>query len=199
MNRRSIVIVAGVNGSGKSTFAASAAGQDALLGQTAINPDDLTIAALSELPSLDPSGANVIGVERAEKAVWKAIAEGESAAIETVLSSLKFRPVVVAARRRRYRTRLIFIGLPSVDIAIDRIRARVASGGHDVPATKVRERWFRAHDNLVIFAGLVDDVLVFSNVGPVPQPVAERSGTKSFRLLDADALPDVTNRLLTLR
>jgi predicted ABC-type ATPase len=196
VKRPSIVIVAGVNGCGKSTFAATAAGEVALLGQTAINPDQLTQDALVEFPNLGGMGANLIGVERAEKAVWKAIAEGKSAAVETVLSSAKFLPVIEAARRRRYRTRLIFIGLPSVELAIERIRTRVAQGGHDVPEAKVRDRWNRAHDNLVVFMRAVDDVLVFSNVGPIPIPVAERVGRATLRLIDEVALPAVTNRLL---
>jgi predicted ABC-type ATPase len=50
VERPSIVIVAGVNGCGKSTFAATAAGRSALLGQTAINPDHLTTEANATFP-----------------------------------------------------------------------------------------------------------------------------------------------------
>lgn len=196
MTQPSIVIVAGVNGCGKSTFAITAAGNSALLGQTAINPDKLTQDANAEFPDLGAAGANLVGVERAEKAVWRSIAEGKSAAIETVLSSTKFLPVVQAATKRRYRTRLIFIGLPTVELALERIQTRVAQGGHDVPESKVRERWNRAHDNLVAFMGVVDDVLIFSNVGEVPIPVAERVGRRSsLRVIDEHALPDVASRL----
>lgn len=196
MKRPAIVIVAGVNGCGKSTFAATAAGKSALLGQTAINPDQLTQEATAQLPELTGVGANLVGVERAEKAVWRAIAQGKSAAVETVLSSKKFLPLVRAARRRRYQTRLIFIALPTVELALERIRSRVAQGGHDVPETKVRERWSRAHDNLVMFMRTVDDVLIFSNVGEIPIPVAERVGRSPLRFLNEGALPEVTERLL---
>lgn len=196
MERLSIVIVAGVNGCGKSTFAVNAAGKEVLLGQTAINPDTLTLAVTEEFPRIGPIGANLVGVERAEKAVWRAIAEGRSAAIETVLSSSKFVAVVRAARKRRYRTRRIFIGLPTVSLALERIEARVKQGGHAVPEARVRDRWARAHDNLIEFNRIVDDVLVFSNVGLEPTPVAERVGRTKMRLIDPDALPDVAKRLL---
>lgn len=201
MESPSIVIVAGVNGCGKSTFAANAAGKEVLLGQTAINPDALTQEATEEFPNIGSIGANLVGVERAEKAVWKAIAEGRSAAVETVLSSDKFLAVVRAARKRRYRTRLIFIGLPRVSLALERIEARVKQGGHAVPEQRVRDRWARAHDNLIAFNRVVDDVLVFSNVGLEPLPVAERVGrrTRRVRVLDPDALPDVTARLIRRR
>jgi predicted ABC-type ATPase len=129
-----------VNGSGKSTFAKQAANTELLLGQMAINPDDLSREAEAKMPELNIAGANLAGAERAEKAVWRAIAEGRSVAVETVLSSEKFFPVLGTARKRRYRSRLIFVALPSVGEALARIASRVALGGHDVPADRVRSR-----------------------------------------------------------
>jgi predicted ABC-type ATPase len=55
LERPSIVIVAGVNGCGKSTFALNAAGKEVLLGQTAINPDTLTLAVTEEFPRIGSS------------------------------------------------------------------------------------------------------------------------------------------------
>jgi len=190
------VIVGGINGSGKSTFAKEAAKSDVLLGQTAINPDELSKKALLEIPSLNYPGASLAGAERAEKAVWRALAEGRSIAVETVLSSEKFIPVVVAARRRKYQTRLIYVALPSVDEALARIASRVRSGGHDVPSDSVQTRWSKSHDNLVRLLPLIDDVLVFSNAASIPVLVAERTGRLGKLLLHIpDALPEVTKRL----
>jgi predicted ABC-type ATPase len=100
--RPCLVIVGGPNGSGKSTFAGDSAGATLLLGTTAIDPDDLTRQAVEGRPGHALHSANIIAAERAEKAVWRAIAEGASVAVETVLSSNKFLPVVDAARRRHY-------------------------------------------------------------------------------------------------
>jgi predicted ABC-type ATPase len=169
--------VCGPNGCGKSTFARKAAGTARLLGTTAIDPDDLTREALRDDPSHSLSSANIIGVERAEKAVWRAIAEGASVAIETVLSSDKFLPIVAAARRRRFHSRLVFVALPSVSLAIARVMARVADGGHDVPEARIRSRWTRSHINLRRFAYRVDDLFVFSNAAlDKPLLIAERIG-----------------------
>jgi predicted ABC-type ATPase len=197
--RPCVVIVGGVNGSGKSTFARRAAETELLLGQTAINPDELSKEAQSELPALNDSGASLAGAERAEKAVWRAIAEGRSVAVETVLSSDKFMPVLAAARNRRYRTRLIFVAVPSVDETLARIASRVQSGGHDVPPDRVRARWSRAHDNLVRLLPLIDDLLVFSNAVAEPLLVADRIGRGGkVRLHVHDALPEVSKRLSPL-
>jgi predicted ABC-type ATPase len=198
---RALVIVGGVNGCGKSTFARTASGTDVLLHQAPINPDDLTQAAIKEAAErhfdLGSGGANLVAVERAEKAVWRAIAQSESAAIETVLSSPKYLALVETARKRRYRTRLVFVALPTVELAIERVAARVKLGGHDVPEKQIRSRWSRAHANLVRFASEVDDVLVFSNEGTEPMLVAERVGRQSaVRLIDENALPSVTKALV---
>ena len=150
----SFVLVAGVNGCGKSTFAKRAEGSDLLLGQSAINPDILSQQALAQSPKLNSVGGNLAGAERAEKAVWRAVAEGRSVAVETVLSTDKFIPVVEAARFRGFRTRLIFVALPTVEDALARIAARVQDGGHAVPEESVRRRWRAAHDNLIVFLEL---------------------------------------------
>lgn len=194
--RPCVVIVGGVNGSGKSTFARRAAETELLLGQTAINPDELSREAQAELPSLNHSGASLAGAERAEKAVWRAIAEGRSVAVETVLSSDKFIPVLAAARRRRYRTRLIFVAVPTVDETLARIASRVLNGGHDVPPDRVRARWSRAHDNLVRLLPLIDYLMVFSNAVADPLLVADKIGRGGeLRLRDLEAPPEVSKRL----
>lgn len=198
--RSSLVIVGGINGSGKSTFARGAAGTPLLLGQTAINPDDLTLEAVQQAEKRDfdlgKNGANLLGVERAEKAVWRAIARRESAAIETVLSSDKFVAVVEAARKARYRIRLVFVALPSVEVAIARVATRVAAGGHAVPETSIRSRWSKSHRNLTVFAALVDDLLVFSNESQPAVLIAQREGLRSqLEILNPSALPAITQAL----
>lgn len=197
-----LVIVGGVNGSGKSTFAAKAAGTELLLLQTAINPDAMSqdAAAEAEKRGLDLGnhGANLVGVERAEKAAWQAVAEHRSAALETVLSTDKLVPLVKAAKVRGFRTRLVFVALPTVELCIERVAVRVRQGGHPVPADRIRKRWDAAHDNLVLFLALVDDVLVFANLDPVvPALVFERVGAEGVAVLrDREILPEVTRRLV---
>lgn len=76
--RHCVVIVGGVNGSGKSTFARRAAETELLLGQTAINPDELSKEAQVELPALNDSGASLAGAERAERLCGVRLPRGEA-------------------------------------------------------------------------------------------------------------------------
>lgn len=161
-----------------------------------INPDDLTRAVIASFPGINADGANLVGVERAEKEVWISLAERRSVAVESVLSSDKYLRVVQAAKTRRFRTTLIFVSLPSVELSIERVRARVLAHGHDVPEIRIRTRWPKSHDNMVRFADLVDDVFVYSNAGDRPHLVARREGRRgAMDLFDPHELPEVTRRL----
>jgi predicted ABC-type ATPase len=192
-----LIIVGGPNGCGKSTFAKGATGTAVLLGEKPINPDNLTAELQARQRPLSRRAADLVGVERAEKAVWRAIAEGRSAAVETVLSSDKYLAAVDAARERTYATRLIFVAVARVATAIERVAARVSRGGHGVPRAKIRARWKRSHTNLLRFEARVDDLLVFSNDGPEQVLVAARLGrSQPVVIYDPDALPEVSRQLV---
>ena len=63
-----LIVLGGINGCGKSTLAA--AKPDVLLGQETVNPDVLTKDVTASFSALAGDGANLVGVERAEKIAW---------------------------------------------------------------------------------------------------------------------------------
>ena len=92
-------------------------------------------------------------------------------AIETVLSSAKFDPILLIAKQRGIRTGVVYIGLHSVEDTLQRIKSRVAAGLHDVPELKVRDRWAKTHQSLERWAPRVDKLFVFSNNGADREPI----------------------------
>jgi predicted ABC-type ATPase len=68
-----------------------------------------------------------------------------------------------------YRVKLIFLSLPDADMAVERVRIRVAQGGHDVPKQVIRRRfgkgWNNFHD---IYKRLVDAWVLYDNSGENP-------------------------------
>lgn len=53
------------------------------------------------------------------------------------------------ARAKGFRTYLYFVATEDPEINVARVASRVAQGGHDVPADKIRGRYKRCLDNLL--------------------------------------------------
>lgn len=194
MSEKRFVLIGGPNGAGKSTIASAHGARSLLKDATLINPDIVT-KGFQDKFKLPADAANLLGVVQAELEVWKAISEGRSVAIETVLSTDKYLSVVTAAKARAFSFILIYIALPSVELSIERVAARVLSGGHDVPEHNIRARWERSMDFFVQFMGIADEVALFSNASLEPVLVGAKNAKEIFKLIDPKALPDVTRRL----
>lgn len=135
MERR-IVIIAGPNGAGKTTFARD------FLPQEAHCPDfinaDLIAAGLSPFrPEAMALRAGRLMLEE----IADRVRREDSFAFETTLSGLAYAQAIPRWRKAGYHVKLIFLSLPSVDMAVMRVAARVAQGGHDIPPEVIRRRF----------------------------------------------------------
>jgi len=73
---------------------------------------------------------------------------------------------------------LIFLSLPSADLAVERVAERVRQGGHAVAESVIRRRFDRGRENFeVIYKPLVDVWILYNSAGDVPVLIA--SGSKS--------------------
>ncbi|MDF1849827.1 MAG: AAA family ATPase [Verrucomicrobiales bacterium] len=148
-----LVMLAGPNGAGKSTFYEANLKS---LGLPFLNADIL---------------AREIGVDAYEAA--RAIASirdgcierGESFITETVFSDPVGEKVEVlaGAGARGLDVTLIYIGIESSDLSRERVRTRVAAGGHDVPPEKLEARYRRSLDNLERAIQRLPRVLLYDN------------------------------------
>jgi predicted ABC-type ATPase len=194
-----IWFIAGINGAGKSTLTGSSTFRTALGITEIINPDDWarSIQKVSELPY--PLCNLCAAILTQSKVFSEALFEKEpKAAIETVLSSEKFEPVLDIAERRRVAIGLVYVGIDSIDLALQRIRTRVAAGQHDVPAPSVKKRWERTRANLYKWAPRVDNLLVYANnyVDKPPVLVAMKASKISqIAILDRKELPEIAAKL----
>lgn len=94
--------------------------------------------------------------------------------VETVLSTDKYRRLVEEAKRRGLEFRLIYVLLDSPDRNVERVRLRVAKGGHDVPEDRIRARYERSLAQLPWFFDRADRAWVFDNSAATPRLVAEK-------------------------
>ena len=165
---KKIVIIAGPNGVGKTTFARE------YLPREAGCPDfinvDLIAAGLSPFA---PGRAALHAGRVMLQEIRRRVRAGESFAFETTLAGRQYARWIPQWRATGYHVKLIFLRLRSVELALARVAARVAQGGHAVPADVVRRR-FDAGWRLfqTTYRDLVDSWIVYDTAGPQPAPLA---------------------------
>jgi predicted ABC-type ATPase len=95
-------------------------------------------------------------------------------AFETTLSGKTYLSLLKDLKKKGYSVHLFFLWVPSVDLALARIRERVSKGGHNVPVQDVRRRFRRSINNLFQFyRPLLNSWVLFDNSMEIPRPIAE--------------------------
>ena len=99
---------------------------------------------------------------------------GESFGLETTLAGKSYAKLIPMWQSRGYSVRLIFLSLPSVESAIERVANRVAQGGHDIPRAVIARRFDAGwHNFLVVYRPIVDHWRLFENSGRKPVLVSQ--------------------------
>ncbi len=93
--------------------------------------------------------------------------------IETTLASRTYAQRIKALRPMGYVFGLVYLRLPTVEASIERVRRRVAAGGHAIPEVAIRRRFSKSlsyFDN--IYKPLVDEWYVWESLEGDFRPVA---------------------------
>jgi predicted ABC-type ATPase len=149
-------VVAGPNGSGKTTFC-----RRILIPATHlpfVNADEI---AHQRWPGREEQhGHDAAQAAAAERD--RRIAAGTSFIAETVFSHPSKLELIERARDRGYLVSLHAILVPE-ELCIARVRLRAAQGGHSVPTAKIRARYRRLWPLLQKAAARADDATVYDN------------------------------------
>jgi len=161
---KKVVIIAGPNGAGKTTFAREFLPNEA--GCPVFINADLIAAGLSPFnPEVEAVRAGRIMLQEIKA---HALA-GDNFAFETTLSGLMFARLIPQWRKRRYRVKLFYLSLTTPELAVARVAARVAQGGHNVPEGVIRRRYAAGWRNFQQkFKLLVDAWAHYDNSGERP-------------------------------
>jgi predicted ABC-type ATPase len=196
LDRPQFWIVAGPNGSGKSSLYSEADIEDFGGSVWIINPD-LLAERIRTVEALGLHAANIEAVKRIYAWLEASIDAHQTVGVETVLSTDKYRKLVLAAKARGFEVRLIYVLLSSVNLNIERIKMRVAKGGHDVPKNKVVERRERSLAQLPWFLEQADQAWLFDNSEASPRLIGTKS--KGVVVLDNAALPEIVKAVQFIR
>ncbi len=188
IDRLKLWIVAGPNGSGKSSLYDNTDIESFGRSVWIINPDLLS-ARIREVERMNAHKANIAAVERIEAWLEASIRAHQTVGVETVLSTAKYRRLVQLAKARRFEINLIYVLLNNVALNIERVKIRVAKGGHAVPVSKIVERHGRSLKQLPWFLSRADRAFLFDNSGATLRLMGAK--TDGVLTLDSEALPEI--------
>jgi predicted ABC-type ATPase len=159
-----IIIIAGSNGAGKTTFAREFLPNEA--GCPVFVNADLIAAGLSPF---EPATAAIRAGRMMIEEIETYVREKRSFGFETTLSGRRYARMIPQWQDLGYRIKLVFLCLEDVKIAIERIRVRVRQGGHGIPEDVVRRRYEAGWRNFQqTYRKLVDTWVVYDNSGETP-------------------------------
>lgn len=157
MSRPQMIIVAGVNGAGKSTtYVALPA---LFVDSQRINADELLKAAGGDWRK--PSD-NLKAMREELRLIDSAIAAQQSFHFETTLAgrAQAYLRLIKKAQAADFEIILLYVSVDSAETALARVHERVTKGGHGVPDDLVRQRFVQSLHNLPIIAQVADVVTI---------------------------------------
>ena len=89
------------------------------------------------------------------------------------------------AKKNNYNITLLFFWLKNPELAKERVKTRVAEGGHNIPEDVIERRYHNGIKNLFeIYLPIVDQALIFDNSEGKHNLIAETSGTEELNILN---------------
>lgn len=175
--RPKLIIIAGPNGSGKTTFTPQMLQHDWSDGCLFINPDEI---AKNEFGDWNSPSAVMKAVVKAQEMREECLKTGQSMLIESVFSAPDKLDFILRAKEAGFFIRFFFIGTDSPEINAARVTRRVIHGGHEVPIAKIISRYSKSIANASTALLTADRGYVYDN------SVTDRNPKILFRAKDGE-------------
>ena len=165
-------IIAGPNGAGKTTFALEYLPRIAGC-KTFVNADLIATG----LAPLAPERRRVAAGRVFLREIARNIAARHDFGFETTLAGRTHRRLILRLKSEGWWVELIYLALPTVEVAKYRVAERVRGGGHDIPLADIERRFYRSMENFLNkYAFLVDRAVCYFNSGTSPRKVFTQHG-----------------------
>lgn len=155
-----MIVIAGPNGSGKTTITTQFLHHEWSEGTIYINPD---IVAREIFGDWNSEESIIKAARYCENLREECLKEKRSFVFETVFSAQDKIDFIIRANQAGFFIRLFFIGTSSPIINASRIANRVMEGGHDVAIPKIISRYQKSIINCSLIANIVDRLYVYDN------------------------------------
>jgi len=189
MTDKQLYIVAGCNGAGKTTASYSIL-PEILNCKEFVNADEIA-------KGLSPFQPEKVAIEAGRimlKRIKELLQSNENFAFETTLATKSYKNLIIRAKEKGYNVTLLFFWLQTVDLAKQRVQARVLSGGHNIETGVIERRYVNGIRNLFdIYASVADVVLIFDNSESEYQLIAEKTIDKNLQIVDGEKYTKLLN------
>jgi len=181
MSERNLFLIAGPNGSGKTTSSFD------MLKACSI---DEYVNADAIAYGLSPLQYDTVAIKSGRlmlERIHYLLEQNKSFAFETTLASRSFVNLIHQAKKQGYTVSLIFLWMKDVKLAIERVERRVESGGHDIPREIIIRRYKKGLTNFFnLYLPIVDRWAFYDNSTSSPEFVAGKlSKNGSLEILDS--------------
>ena len=156
---KEIVILGGPNVAGKTTAAKKLLPKFPEV-QEFLNADEFARAIAPD----DPESAAFAAGRKMLDRMQELIASGTSFGIESTLSGRSYIRILENCKRAGWRITILYLWLPRVEDAIERVARRVKEGGHGIRPDVIRRRYLSGAKNFVkYYMELADELEVYDN------------------------------------
>ena len=155
-----LIVIAGPNGSGKTTITSKILKHEWLENALYVNPDQVAQDRFGDWNSPE---AVLRAAQYCEEQREACLRQGQSLIFETVLSTDSKVDFIRRAHEAGYFIRIFFVSTAHPAINAARIAQRVMEGGHDVPIPKIISRYQKSILNCKRVAAIADRVYIYDN------------------------------------
>ncbi|MGA0559032.1 zeta toxin family protein [Larkinella sp. VNQ87] len=175
-----LFILAGCNGAGKTTAAYTIL-PDVLNIRQFVNADEIARG----LSPFEPESVALEAGRMMLNRMNQLLEQQVDFAFETTLSTRSYVQTIKRAQQAGYSVTLFYVWLESVELAKERVAARVARGGHSIPPEVIERRYKRSIQNLMtLYLPICNRTIVVNNSTTELSPVAECWDGGSKEILD---------------
>ena len=152
-------IFAGVNGSGKSTLYKTNFLNKDIKNSIRINTDEIVHSFGDWKSNIDQIKAGKIAIQLRNKCFL----EEKSFNEETTLTGKTILKIINKAKDLGYKIHLYYIGIDNPEIAKERVKNRIARGGHGISSNLIEKRYYESLQNLEKIIYQCDSIEIYDN------------------------------------
>ncbi len=177
-----LYIISGCNGAGKTTASYSLL-PEMLNCSEFVNSDEFA----KGLSPFNPEKASIQASRFMLSKIRYLLKKQRDFAVETTLATRTLLKTAKVAQHAGYTVTLLYFWLNSPELAIDRVKARVQSGGHDIPEETIRRRYHVGIDYFFHYYAPICERWILADNSQIPfRVIAEGSRNDVINIKDQE-------------